>query len=205
MEGKEITSNLTAAVEKVVDSLESNVSIERFLPACEQLPVPMGFLGGSRIQTCPKPGLGQGGAVLMPVMHPTPGDAKTWLGLGKQGQEEGGVQAQQGGVCKAKQGKAREELIKQGSGGMARNGARGSHTAPTASLQPLGSSDAFLEQGKGLVERQKLLSASLLHRQNMEKKNHCKLSLLPSVEGERKCSFDLFSFLPFFLSLLPFF
>lgn len=96
----------------------------------QQLPVPMGFLGGSRIQTCPKPGLGQGGAVLMPVMHLTPGDAKTWLGLGKQGQEEGGVQAQQGGVCKAKQGKAREELIKQGSGGMARNGAGGATLLP---------------------------------------------------------------------------
>lgn len=29
----------------------------------------MGFLGGNHIQTCPKPGLRQGGAELMPVMH----------------------------------------------------------------------------------------------------------------------------------------
>lgn len=103
-----MTSNLTAAAEKVVGSLESNVSTEKFLPACEQLPVPMGFLGGNHIQTCPKAGLGQGEAVLMPVRHLTPGDAKTWLGLGKQGQEEGGVQAQQAGVGKAKQGEARQ-------------------------------------------------------------------------------------------------
>lgn len=76
-------------------------------------------------------------------------------------------------------------------------------TAPTASLQPLESSGAFFWQGKELVERQQLLSASLLHKKNMET-NHCKLSLLLSVGGKRKCSFVFFSSLPFFLLFFTF-
>lgn len=89
-------------------------------------------------------------------------------GLARQDGRDWGVKAQQGGVGKAKQGKAREELIRQGSGGVGKEWCRGkADTAPTASLQLLESSDAFLWQGKELVETQQLLSASLLHKKNM--------------------------------------
>lgn len=147
MEGEKITLNLTAAAEKVVLWRAMFPLREFFLPVNSCLS-PWVSWGATISKPCPKPGLGQGGAEFMPVMHlaaaaisekcPWRCQDLACLGETRARREASQSTVRRGWQGKARQGKAREELKRQrrqwrGRQGMVpREGQHSSHSIPPA-------------------------------------------------------------------------
>lgn len=107
-----MTLNLTAAAEKEVLWRAVFPLRDFFVPVNSCLSLWL-FSEGNHTQTCPKPGQGQGGAVLMPVMHLAAAAMAEkrpwrWQGLACLVETRARIGESQSTAGRGRQGKARQ-------------------------------------------------------------------------------------------------